>query len=302
MDKQKMHNDGTGATNIGKEGVCLNNFGYLPKLAYQLKCLCCLFVFGLFGTIHAIAQEDIADTVVIKDTVKPKIVTKENAGRHMTLGVDLYHPIINNLYKNQDGYEFSLDYYMKHALYLASEFGWGSSNIDYPDLKYRTDNNFFKFGVNRGVLLRQDSTDWDNLFIGFRFAGANVHRGAASYVITDSLWGSTSGNVLGRDFNAYWVELIFGLRVQLVKGLSAGWDLRGKFLLNGSSFQDLAPLNIAGYGKGDSYSVFDFNVFLTYGISWKRKFQRQQVKPDEKVLGKPLEKPIEQPVVPKTEK
>jgi hypothetical protein len=69
------------------------------------------------------------------------------------------------------------------------------------------------------------------------------------------------------------------MRVELAKGLLAGWNLRGKFLMNGRSFKDLAPLNIAGYGKGDKNANFDFNLYLAYAIRWNRKTATQAPKP-----------------------
>jgi hypothetical protein len=41
--------------------------------------------------------------------------------------------------------------------------------------------------------------------------------------------------------------------------------------MNGSSFKDLAPLYIAGYGRGDKNSIFDFNMYLSYAIRWDRQ-------------------------------
>jgi hypothetical protein len=72
------------------------------------------------------------------------------------------------------------------------------------------------------------------------------------------------------------VELTGGMRVELVKGLMAGWNLRGKFMMNGKSFKDLSPLNIAGYGKGDKNAAFDFNVYMSYAIRWKKKTPPKQ--------------------------
>jgi len=234
-----------------------------------------ILLFSVRGITPVLAQDttDSIDTTVKKDTVIPKIIKKDNSGRHLSFGVDIYHPIINNLINNQNGHEFSVDYYLKNDLYAVGDFGYGGSNVDYNDLKYTTNNNFLRVGLNRSILLRNDSTDWDNMFIGFRLGGASIKRSQALYVVTDTLWGNSIGSQPGKNFNAFWVELNLGVRVQLVKGLSAGWIVSGKFMLNSKSFQDLAPLYIAGFGKGDKNSSFDFDFFITYSISWKRKIK-----------------------------
>jgi hypothetical protein len=51
----------------------------------------------------------------------------------------------------------------------------------------------------------------------------------------------------------------------------AGWNLRGRFLLNETSFRELRPVFIAGYGRGDRSLILDFNVFLSYSIRWGAK-------------------------------
>jgi Domain of unknown function (DUF6048) len=231
------------------------------------------------GALQGLGQAK-TDTVATADTVKPEVKAPDKSGRHLSLGIDAYHLIYNQFVPNQSGYEFTVDYYLKNDLYLALEGGLGASDVTYSNLQYHTSNNFLRFGVNRSLLLRTDSADWNNMFIGARVAAANVVRGNAGYSINDSVWSNVpnTGSVAGRPFNAYWIELLTGVRVKLIGNISAGWNVRAKFMLNSRSFQDLAPLYIAGYGRGDKNSVFDFNFFLWYSINWQRKWQRQHLK------------------------
>ena len=233
----------------------------------------------ILAVLPALAQNN-ADTVAATDTVKPEVKKPDKSGRHLSIGVDAYHLVYNHFVPNQSGYEFTADYYLKNDLYVALEGGLGSSDVTYSNLQYHTANGFMRFGVNRSLLLRTDSADWNNMFIGARLAAANVTRGNAAYTINDSVWSNSpnTGSVAGRPFDAYWVELLTGVRVKLVGNISACWNVRAKFMLNSRSFQDLAPLYIAGYGRGDKNSVFDINFFLWYSINWQRRWQRQHLK------------------------
>ena len=237
-----------------------------------------ILIFSAFLSLagyKAKAQEDAADTTGLSaDTVKPKPVVKEKSGRHLSLNLDLYHPVMSMTSSQKSGYEFAADYYTNHDLYVVAEGGWGSSKVDYPDLKYKTKNNFARFGVNRTLLYRYDSSDWDNLFIGARLSAADIQRTNANFVVTDTFWGPGSGATPGKDFMAYWIEIVLGVRVSVMKDVFLGWTFRAKFMLNGRSFNDLAPIYIAGYGRGDKNSAFDFDFYLTYSINWKRKYQR----------------------------
>ncbi|PQJ11230.1 hypothetical protein CJD36_005335 [Flavipsychrobacter stenotrophus] len=237
----------------------------------------CILVFSflLFGAINAKAQVAAIDTMpmvpadsAVIDTPKaPKI---ELGSHQLTIGINILRPVINAYSTDKYGYEFAADYYLKNELYLAAEGGWGTSTVTYTDLKYNTSNYFFRAGFNKYLFPRQDAKDWGGLFMGLRLATAGIDRSAATYTVIDSLWGNNTGSLAGKSFNAYWMEITAGVRVELYKGLMAGWNIRGKFLLNGKSFNDLSPLYVAGYGRGDKTSAFDFNFYLSYAVRWKR--------------------------------
>ncbi len=228
----------------------------------------CILIFSLcLSGIAAKAQ--VADTTAADTTAVQK--HKELAGHQLAIGFDMSRPVINYFATNKQGYEFAADYYLKNEIYLAAEGGWGSSDVNYTDLKYSTTNTFYRFGVNRILLPRENPKDWSGVMLGGRLAMASIDRSAATYTITDSLWGNSTGNVAGKSFNGYWMEVLGGVRLELYKGIIAGWTIRGKFMLNARSFNDLAPLYIAGYGRGDKNAAFDFNFYLHYAIRWKRK-------------------------------
>lgn len=212
-----------------------------------------------------------ADTTATDTTQAPKPKKKDLAGHQLCLGVDIFHPIINNIIGNQTGYEFAADYYLHNEYYFAGEGGWGSANVNYSDLKYSTTNTFIRLGFNKSVLNRDGPKDWDMMMIGMRLGFANITRSAATYTVTDSVWGNSDSSHVGKSFPALWIEINGGMRVELLKNFFAGWNIRGKFMLNGRSFNDLAPLYIAGYGKGDKNSNFDFNVYLSYALRWDKK-------------------------------
>jgi hypothetical protein len=235
--------------------------GYTLNLSFSLMLI--------FGSCTTYAQT--TDTVAADSTSLQKVKKKDLAGHQLAIGIDLVHPVLNSLVNDRFGYEFEADYYMHNDLYLAAEGGWGGSTVDYSDLKYSTTNNFFRFGFNRSLLTRDRPTDWDMMFIGFRAAVADVNRSPATFTVLDSVWGSRPGTAAGKNFQAIWGELTGGMRVEFVRGLFGGLNGRAKILFNGKSFNDLSPLYIAGYGRGDKNVAFDFNVYISYGIRWKRR-------------------------------
>jgi len=219
----------------------------------------------LAASFSTFAQEEESDeqrTVIV------------DSAHQLRLGFDVSKILFNQLQKDKQkgaGYELELDYYHRKDMYFVLEGGWGSGALTYNDLAYESDNIFFRAGINKSLLPRLKQNDWDMAFIGLRYGIGFINRGDANYTITDSTWGVVSGTVPGTSLNAHWIELTGGVRVEVAHNVFLGWNMRGKFLLNGKKFTELPPYYIAGYGKGEKNSIFDFNVFLSYAIRWDKK-------------------------------
>lgn len=217
----------------------------------------------LLAPIVSIAQDD------EEDTNKPVTDTK---GLHqLSIGIDIAQPITNAFSDNRTGYEAMIDYYFGKELYGVAEGGFGKATVDYTDLRYKSSNTFFRLGVNKSILVRLSDSDWDMGFIGIRYGLASIKRSQGTYTIVDDLFGNTTGTVPAKNFLGHWVEITGGMRLELFAGISAGWTIRGKFLMNAKAFKELSPSYVAGYGKGDKNSVFDYNFYLTYAIRWNKK-------------------------------
>jgi hypothetical protein len=219
----------------------------------------------LAATVNASAQD------VEEEEERPAIV---DSAHQLRLGFDISRILFNQLQKDKEeriSYELELDFYWRKDLYIVAEGGWGNASLNYPDLAYKSNNIFFRAGINKSLLPRLKQDDWDMGFIGLRYGVGLINRSNANYTITDSTWGVIAGTVPGTGLTAHWIELTGGVRVEIAKHLFLGWNMRGKFLVNAKQFKELPPYNIAGYGKGEKNTVFDFNVFLSYAIRWDRK-------------------------------
>lgn len=188
----------------------------------------------------------------------------------LRIGTDISKIATNFMLSSRQSYEVVLDYYYRKELYFSLEGGWGTSEIRYPELWYTTRNIFVRGGVDKNMIPRLFPGDYDMLFIGFRYGVASIERGEAGYHTDDGFWGGTTGSIAGKQLTAHWMELTGGIRVELWKGLFAGYNVRAKFLINPKSFRELPPAFIAGYGKGEKVTAFDFNFYLQYAIRWRR--------------------------------
>lgn len=188
------------------------------------------------------------------------------------IGIDISRPIINAFIKERQSYELEADYYHKKDLYFVAETGWGSADVtdSAQQLVYNTSNIFFKAGINKAMIARISNKDWDIAFMGLRYGVGLIQRSTATYTTYDNFWGSTTGTIPAKSYTAHWFELTGGVKMELVPGFFAGWNVRARFMLNRKSFSELPPSYIAGYGRGDKGSIFDFNFYLNYAIRWSK--------------------------------
>lgn len=239
----------------------------MPNLRIYGLVLLALLVGGL-----ASAQTDSAKATKNREP--------EAYGHQLRLSFDIAKPIINSVQDTRRSYEFALDYYHKNEIYFVLEGGFGGASYKFPDLSYETRNSFFRAGFDKTLIKRIGNRDWDMAFFGIRYGIGPILRDVASYTIVDSVWGNVQGTTPAANALAHWAELTGGIKVELLPNLMVGWNLRGRFLLNETSFRELRPVFIAGYGRGDKSTVLDFNVFISYGIRWGGK--PEVVKPEEK--------------------
>lgn len=254
------------------------------KTTYRYLFILLLSVVSLMPAGKLLAQQDtVATASEAEADDEPTPRKKYTGGHQLTLAVDLFHPAMAQWATDRKTYEGEVTWYLKkNEYYAVLEGGWGSSTVNYPDLKYTTTNYFARAGFNKSVLYRESEKDWDMMFIGLRLAGGTLSRSAASYTIVDTVWGNATGLSPQKSFPVFWVEITTGTRVELARNLMAGWNIRGKFMMNGRSFSDLAPLHIAGFGRGDKNSSFDFNLYLVYALRWDRKAAAESSKQEQR--------------------
>ncbi|MBP6625488.1 MAG: hypothetical protein KA198_09975, partial [Chitinophagaceae bacterium] len=167
------------------------------------------------------------------------------------IGIDIGSLLLSPFQKYVHNYEAQLDIYYRKNIHLIAEGGFGSSKIDNSFIRYNSRNTFVRLGIDQTFFNKEFKGDFDNAFVGLRYGFSRIKRGEASYFIQDDIWGNQTGQINSSSFNAHWIELTGGFRMELVKHVFAGWNIRMKTFLNPKSFEELPPGYVAGYGRGD---------------------------------------------------
>jgi hypothetical protein len=200
--------------------------------------------------------------------LKPAKEPKPPYIHQFRVGFDISRIPFNIMYPSRQGYEIQADYALRGKLYLAAETGFGKGKIDYDNLKYTTTGYFFRVGVDNSFLDRLSPRDFDMAFVGIRYGMGIGKRNDAEYSVPSIFGPPATGSVPAQSFVVHWGELVAGIKVELWKGIFAGWNFRAKFLLNSGVFKELSPNYIPGYGKGDKSTAFDFNFNFSYALRW----------------------------------
>ncbi len=202
-----------------------------------------------------------------KSTIKDSSYQKFT---YFRLGVDVSKLIKSQLAKDYKTYEFQFDANYTKSTNLALEIGTGSSVVNNQFLNYKSNNTFIRLGIDKTFFGKEFLGDMDNAFVGVRYAFSPVKRLGATYTIQDNIWGNTSGTIDAAAFVAHWIELNGGFRMEIIKNVFAGWNIRAKTFLNPKKFELLPPTYLSGYGSGDKNAAFDYNFYILYGFG-KRK-------------------------------
>jgi hypothetical protein len=217
------------------------------------------------------AKKPVPEIVNVDTAAKKKKEPKPPYVHQFRLGFDISRIAANIMFPSRQSYEIQADYLLRNNVYIVVETGFGKGKIEYENLKYTNTGYYIKVGVDKSFLDIVSSRDFDIGFIGLRYGGGPGKRAEATYSVPSIFGPSTSGTVPAQNYYAHWGEITGGLKVEIFKGVFAGWNARMRFLLNPGVFKELSPAFIPGYGKGDRSTAFDINFYISYAIRWGGK-------------------------------
>ena len=191
--------------------------------------------------------------------------------RGLSLGVDI-SPIIIRLIKDErTGIAFIGRYGFKNRWFANAELGFEHIKHEKETYDYKSNGTFIRLGVDYDIFNNEDYPTNDNIFVGLRYAYAwQVHE-SENFSIVDSYWGDYTGSVGKSSVNSHSIDVVVGVRCEVLRNLYMGWSLRGRLLLASTHTDELMPYAIAGYGKYDNKAAIGFTYTIEYQIPFNRK-------------------------------
>ena len=187
----------------------------------------------------------------------------------LRVGVDLSKLARTAFEDGFSGFELNGDFRFSKRFYLAAELGNETREFDEENLKATTKGSFIKIGVDYNA-----HNNWFGLenaiFTGLRYGFSSFNQELTSFSIstTNTIFPTevinTSINFDG--LTASWIELIFGVKTEVLNNLFLSINLQLKRTVSESSLDNFDNLIIPGFNRTNDFS--EFGVGYGYTISY----------------------------------
>ena len=157
------------------------------------------------------------------------------------------------------------------------EFGLGMADYMPKDESYRYKSGmapYFKIGLNYNFLY--NSTPDYSVYLGLRYGISSFSYRIEDVTAVNGYWDeSTTLSVPSQHATAGYFEFLFGLRVQIWRNISLGWELRVHKLLHQGTHLYGDPWYIPGFGTDGSLFSGAFSV--SYTLPFQRTSKKSTI-------------------------
>jgi|GEM_PF-753144 len=187
--------------------------------------------------------------------------------KNFRFGIDLGKPINRFFNQTQTDFEISVDYHAKERFFYAGELGFESVNYKVPlYYNYTSTGEYIKAGFDYGIFKVTKRNDNNLVYTGVRLGIGNVSYKADSIKITEGYFGNTQSATIQGTSRGFWLEFVFGTKVEISPKLFLGWSIRLDSRLNNLTNQQNYPVRIPGYGDSSSGQSFNYTYSIFYSF------------------------------------
>ena len=199
-----------------------------------------------------------------QDTIRYPI----NAMKGIRVGVDFSKLLLPLIYKGERmGFEATADIYVKGNIFAAAEAGWLNVNLDREEYHYRENGIYGKLGADYNLLKSRRPNSNDIVYIGARYALSVFTHQADKIIVPGYFWPDVTDGIIPKNtMQAHWLELLLGVKAEVLNNLYAGLTFRFKFRMVSPKDDYSTPYLIPGYGYGNSGFELGINYCVSYNI------------------------------------
>jgi len=191
-----------------------------------------------------------------------------NPMKGIRVSVDFSKLLLPVIYKGERiGFEAAADVHVKGNIFAAAEAGWLNVNLDKEDYHYRENGMYSKLGADYNLLKSRRPNSNDIVYAGARYAFSVFSHQANKITVPGHFWPDvTNATIPKNTMNTHWLELLLGVKAEVLNNLYAGLTFRFKFRIVSPKDDYSIPYLIPGYGYGDSGFELGINYYVSYNI------------------------------------
>tara|TARA_Y100000991_G_scaffold105311_1_gene79410 strand:+ start:833 stop:1513 length:681 start_codon:yes stop_codon:yes gene_type:complete len=184
-------------------------------------------------------------------------------------GIDINKIVKSATDDDYKGLSISGDIRLKESFYVYSEIGNEEKQINSDYLNSSVKGTYLKFGVN--FKMNNDIRTQNIVYSGFNFGYSNFDQNINRYTIyntNSTYWGESTINEPKNlsNLNALWVELVFGLKTEILNNLFLGFELQLKNIIKQKNIQNISNLYIPGFNR--TYDSSGLGAGFSYTVSY----------------------------------
>lgn len=201
------------------------------------------------------------------DTAKDSVAYKDRYG--IRVGLDVVLPFYTALSDETKGFEIVSDFRVSKRFYAATELGYRDYSGEEDFYKYTTSGQYIKAGVDYNAYKNWIGME-NMIVVGLRYAFSTFDQTVNEYTINADPFipGRTESETLVYDnLNAQWIELVLGLKVEVLHNVFLGVSFRGNKMISSSEPDNFKNLYVPGFGSVSFNNAgFSFNYTVSYLI------------------------------------
>lgn len=213
----------------------------------------CIFFISLFL---------IAETAAVsQDTVTVPL--------HMRAGFDISGPLMKLVTKELISYGIAASADINSS--IAATAGFRYSSYHSSDVLYDFMSRGFSFtaGADYNFIKANVSQGRHSAGIGLRY-GLSFYREETPMLRYTNEWGAGETSVPAESHTGHFLEITPGVRTELFRGATIGWNLYMRLLLSAGAGKDLKPVWMPGYGPGTSGMTVGAEYYVSISIPYRK--------------------------------
>lgn len=199
-----------------------------------------------------------------QDTIRYPI----NDMKGIRIGVDISKFLLPVIYKHERmGFEATADMHIKDNFFATAEAGWLNVNLNREEFHYRQNGLYGKLGVDYNLIKSRRPYSNDIVYAGGRYGFSVFNHQADRVTVPGHFWDNATDSAIPKNtMNAHWLELLFGVKAEVLKNLYAGMTFRLKFMIVPPKDNYSTPYMIPGFGNGNSGFAMGINYYVSYNL------------------------------------